>query len=55
MMRVAEKVVQRRVALALAHLCLPDDQKTVFIDGNGNAPNHSLQFWFPIQGFSGVI
>ncbi|CAK9151067.1 unnamed protein product [Ilex paraguariensis] len=35
MMRVAEKVVQRRVALALAHLCLPDDQKTVFIDSNG--------------------
>ncbi|CAK9147058.1 unnamed protein product [Ilex paraguariensis] len=35
LMRVAEKVVQRRVALALAHLCLLDDQKTVFIDSNG--------------------
>lgn len=35
-MRVAEKVVQRRVALALAHLCSPEDQKTIFIDSNGN-------------------
>lgn len=34
-MRVGEKSVQRRVALALAHLCSPDDQKTVFIDNNG--------------------
>ncbi|XAR61202.1 hypothetical protein NMG60_11034840 [Bertholletia excelsa] len=31
----AEKAVQRPVALALAHLCSPDDQKTVFIDNNG--------------------
>ncbi|XP_057959325.1 ARM REPEAT PROTEIN INTERACTING WITH ABF2 isoform X2 [Malania oleifera] len=35
LMRVAEKAVQRRVALALAHLCLPDDQRTIFIDNNG--------------------
>ncbi|KAK9137279.1 hypothetical protein Sjap_007873 [Stephania japonica] len=35
MMRVSEKVVQRRVALALAHLSLPDDQRIVFIDNNG--------------------
>ncbi|GFZ06032.1 ARM repeat protein interacting with ABF2 [Actinidia rufa] len=35
LMRVAEKVVQRRVALALAHLCLPDDRKAIFIDNNG--------------------
>ncbi|CAA3033603.1 ARM REPEAT PROTEIN INTERACTING WITH ABF2-like isoform X1 [Olea europaea subsp. europaea] len=35
MMRIGEKVVQRRVALALAHLCSPDDQKTIFIDNNG--------------------
>ncbi|KAG8370723.1 hypothetical protein BUALT_Bualt13G0013000 [Buddleja alternifolia] len=35
MMRVGEKNVQRRVALALAHLCSPDDQKTIFIDNNG--------------------
>ncbi|EPS65254.1 hypothetical protein M569_09523, partial [Genlisea aurea] len=35
MMRVGEKNVQRRVALALAHLCSPDDQKTIFIDNDG--------------------
>ncbi|KAG6597456.1 ARM REPEAT PROTEIN INTERACTING WITH ABF2, partial [Cucurbita argyrosperma subsp. sororia] len=32
LMRVAEKAVQRRVSLALAHLCSPDDQRTIFID-----------------------
>ncbi|KAJ4969303.1 hypothetical protein NE237_016004 [Protea cynaroides] len=35
LMRVADKVVQRRVAVALAHLCLPNDQRTIFIDNNG--------------------
>ncbi|XP_010277774.1 PREDICTED: ARM REPEAT PROTEIN INTERACTING WITH ABF2-like isoform X2 [Nelumbo nucifera] len=35
LMRVAEKPVQRRVALALAHLCSPDDQRAIFIDNNG--------------------
>ncbi|KAL3648837.1 hypothetical protein CASFOL_005240 [Castilleja foliolosa] len=35
MMRAEEKNVQRRVALALAHLCSPDDQRTIFIDKNG--------------------
>ncbi|GAV74791.1 Arm domain-containing protein/BTB domain-containing protein [Cephalotus follicularis] len=35
LMRVADKVVQRRVALSLAHLCSPDDQRTIFIDNNG--------------------
>ncbi|URE24175.1 BTB/POZ domain [Musa troglodytarum] len=35
LMRIGEKVVQRRVALALAHLCLPGDQRTIFIDNNG--------------------
>lgn len=35
-MRIGEKVVQRRVALALAHLCLPGDQRTIFVDNNGN-------------------
>ncbi|XP_015573516.1 ARM REPEAT PROTEIN INTERACTING WITH ABF2 isoform X2 [Ricinus communis] len=35
LMRVTEKAVQRRVALALAHLCSPDDQRTIFIDNNG--------------------
>lgn len=34
-MNVSEKTVQRRVALALAHLCFPDDQKIIFIDNNG--------------------
>ncbi|KAG6759385.1 hypothetical protein POTOM_035861 [Populus tomentosa] len=32
LMRVAEKAVQRRVALALAHLCSPDDQRAIFIN-----------------------
>ncbi|XVE66038.1 hypothetical protein DITRI_Ditri08aG0049300 [Diplodiscus trichospermus] len=35
LMRVAEPSVQRRVSLALAHLCSPDDQRTIFIDNNG--------------------
>ncbi|CAD5192638.1 unnamed protein product [Musa acuminata subsp. malaccensis] len=35
LMRVGEKVVQRRIALALAHLCLPEDQRTIFIDDDG--------------------
>ncbi|KAI4342762.1 hypothetical protein MLD38_027346 [Melastoma candidum] len=35
LMRVAEKNVQRRVSLALAHLCSPDDQLTIFIENNG--------------------
>ncbi|KAI3829678.1 hypothetical protein L1987_03806 [Smallanthus sonchifolius] len=35
LMRIAERSVQRRVALALAHLCSPDDQKTIFVDANG--------------------
>ncbi|KAF8394421.1 hypothetical protein HHK36_020629 [Tetracentron sinense] len=35
LMRVAERAVQRRVALALAHLCSPDDQRAIFIENNG--------------------
>ncbi|XP_047333820.1 ARM REPEAT PROTEIN INTERACTING WITH ABF2 [Impatiens glandulifera] len=35
LMRVGEKAVQKRVALALAHLCSPNDQKAIFIDNNG--------------------
>ncbi|GFP92288.1 arm repeat protein interacting with abf2 [Phtheirospermum japonicum] len=35
LMRVGEKLVQRRVALALAHLSSPDDQKSIFLDNNG--------------------
>jgi hypothetical protein len=34
-MRVSEKAFQRRVALALAHLCSADDQRKIFIDHNG--------------------
>nr|WIV69098.1 PUCXE21 protein [Pyrus ussuriensis] len=30
-----ERAVQRRVALAFAHLCSPDDLRTIFIDNNG--------------------
>ncbi|CAH9132738.1 unnamed protein product [Cuscuta epithymum] len=35
LMSVGEKIVQRRIALALAHFCSPEDQKTVFIDNDG--------------------
>ncbi|XP_048337268.2 ARM REPEAT PROTEIN INTERACTING WITH ABF2 isoform X1 [Ziziphus jujuba] len=35
LMRVSNSTVQRRVALALAHLCTPIDQKAIFIDNNG--------------------
>ncbi|KAF7146164.1 hypothetical protein RHSIM_Rhsim04G0204900 [Rhododendron simsii] len=35
LMRVAENAVQRRIALALAHLCSPEDQGIIFIDNNG--------------------
>ncbi|KAJ0052273.1 hypothetical protein Pint_03329 [Pistacia integerrima] len=35
MMRVADKAVQRRVALALAHFCAPDDCRNIFINNNG--------------------
>ncbi|KAK6913906.1 BTB/POZ domain [Dillenia turbinata] len=35
LMRIADKAVQRRVALALAHLCFPDDQRKIFVDNNG--------------------
>ncbi|CAL9176359.1 unnamed protein product, partial [Musa hybrid cultivar] len=35
LMRVGEKAVQRGIALALAYLCSPDDQRTIFIDDDG--------------------
>ncbi|XP_065035234.1 ARM REPEAT PROTEIN INTERACTING WITH ABF2-like isoform X2 [Musa acuminata AAA Group] len=35
LMRVGEKAIQRRIALALAHLCSLEDQRTIFIDDNG--------------------
>ncbi|KAI7755493.1 hypothetical protein M8C21_031667 [Ambrosia artemisiifolia] len=31
----ADKIVQRRISMALAHLCSPNDQKTIFVDNNG--------------------
>ncbi|XP_072975795.1 ARM REPEAT PROTEIN INTERACTING WITH ABF2 isoform X2 [Typha angustifolia] len=37
LMRVSEKSVQRRVSLALAHLCSPEDQQKIFIDNNVTA------------------
>ncbi|XP_057996751.1 ARM REPEAT PROTEIN INTERACTING WITH ABF2 isoform X3 [Hevea brasiliensis] len=35
LMRVAEKSVQRQIALALAHLCASDDRKAIFLDNHG--------------------
>ncbi|KAJ4727476.1 ARM repeat protein interacting with ABF2 [Melia azedarach] len=35
LMRVADRAVKRRVALALAHLCSSDYCQTIFIDNNG--------------------
>ncbi|KFK38013.1 hypothetical protein AALP_AA3G059000 [Arabis alpina] len=35
LMRISDKVIQRRVALALALLCSPEEQQTIFVDGNG--------------------
>ncbi|KAG2333960.1 hypothetical protein Bca52824_005140 [Brassica carinata] len=35
LMRISEKSIQRRVALALAHFCSPEDQRTIFIDEKG--------------------
>jgi hypothetical protein len=41
--------VQRRVALALAHLCAPEDQRAIFIDNNGSnfATAENCTFSFP--------
>ncbi|CAL9219793.1 unnamed protein product [Arabidopsis halleri] len=35
LMHSSDKLIQRRVALALALLCSPEDQRTIFVDGNG--------------------
>ncbi|RDX70738.1 Arm repeat protein with ABF2, partial [Mucuna pruriens] len=35
LMNFAEEGIQRRVAIALAHLCSPNDRKTIFIGNNG--------------------
>ena len=50
LMRVSEKAVQRRVALALAHLCSVDDQRTIFIDNNGI--RHTLSIFMHVGSFS---
>ncbi|XP_010536264.1 PREDICTED: ARMADILLO BTB ARABIDOPSIS PROTEIN 1-like [Tarenaya hassleriana] len=34
-MRIADKTIQKRIALALAHLCEPEDGKLIFIDNKG--------------------
>ncbi|KAH7522347.1 hypothetical protein FEM48_Zijuj07G0128700 [Ziziphus jujuba var. spinosa] len=52
LMRVGEKNVQRRVALALAHLCSPDDQRTIFIDSNGMS--HWLELLLILLGSSSL-
>ncbi|XP_057423893.1 ARM REPEAT PROTEIN INTERACTING WITH ABF2 [Lotus japonicus] len=46
LMRVSEKGFQRRVALALAHLCSADDQRRIFID------NHGLELLIGLLGSS---
>ncbi|GAB2220230.1 hypothetical protein Drorol1_Dr00007873 [Drosera rotundifolia] len=35
LMWIGENSVQRRIALALAHLCSPNDRKLIFLDSNG--------------------
>ncbi|KAG6418740.1 hypothetical protein SASPL_120944 [Salvia splendens] len=44
LMRMGERNVQRRVALALAHLCSPDDHQTIFVDNNDDL---DYNFLFP--------
>nr|GEY91539.1 hypothetical protein [Tanacetum cinerariifolium] len=34
-MHNVEKFVQRRIVLALAHLCSPEDQEAIFVDNYG--------------------
>ena len=38
-MHNAEKIVQRRIVLALAHFCSPGDQEAIFVDNNGTPNN----------------
>ncbi|XP_074362190.1 ARM REPEAT PROTEIN INTERACTING WITH ABF2-like [Apium graveolens] len=35
LMRIADRSIQERIALTLSHLCLPDDQKSIFVNNNG--------------------
>ncbi|CAL9118235.1 unnamed protein product [Musa acuminata var. zebrina] len=46
LMRVGEKAVQRRITLALAHLCSPEDQRTIFMDDDGTLAKKSLTLCF---------
>lgn len=50
LMRSVDKVVQRRVACTLAHLCSPDDQRTIFIEHHGMIPSFSSStLFFSVQ------
>ncbi|WJX84212.1 hypothetical protein P8452_66808 [Trifolium repens] len=44
-LRTGEKGVQIRVVLALAHLCSPDDRKTIFINNNGTETHAISSHW----------
>ncbi|CAL9230111.1 unnamed protein product [Arabidopsis halleri] len=48
LMRTAEKTIQIRIALALAHLCDPKDGKLIFIDNNG------VEFLLELLYFSSI-
>ncbi|KAH9611487.1 hypothetical protein KSS87_010184 [Heliosperma pusillum] len=48
LMRVADRAVQRRIALSLAHLCSPEHQRRIFIDSNG------LELLLELLGSSGI-
>lgn len=50
-MRVAEKSVQGQIALALAHLCAPDDRKAIFLDNNGRNSGSASDAFIPLDTF----
>jgi hypothetical protein len=54
-MRSADKIVQRRVATTLAHLCSPDDQRTIFIDSSGEDLLIGMLFDFKINMVVGLL
>lgn len=47
-MRVADRSIQGRIALALSHLCSPHDQKSIFIDHRGKYIKSLLIAYFTI-------
>lgn len=51
LMRVSERPIQRRIALALAHLCSPDDQSSIFVDRSGKYSG-SLFIWAASSEFT---